>query len=103
MTTWLFLLLLAADRPEDRPPDVAITATVRAKELRFETVPNVTVTFDGRSASNVWRSDRENLPKPVEPRTIYRDIGIRLTITSTLEDIERIVDEALAAQERNEP
>jgi hypothetical protein len=79
-------------------PDVAITAYVTARELVFEQVPNVTVTFRGSAENiNVWKSDRTNLPDKVQPNVIYRDIGIRLTITSTLPNIEQIVDEALAA------
>jgi hypothetical protein len=82
-----------------REPDVAITATVRARELRFEKVPKVTVTFPGQQNANVWKTDRTNLPDQVQPYVTYRDIGIRLTITSTLPDIEKILDEALAQPE----
>jgi hypothetical protein len=77
-------------------PDVAIYVTLRAKELRFEFVPEVTVTFTGDPRNiNVSQNDRQNLPKPVQPRVLYRDIGIRLTITTTLANIEQILDEAL--------
>jgi hypothetical protein len=79
-------------------PDVAITAVVKARELVFDEVPNVTVTFIGPAENGtVWKTDRENLPDKVQPKVIYRDIGIRLTISSTLANIEQIVDEALAA------
>jgi hypothetical protein len=77
-------------------PDIAIFATVRADHLLFEEVPKVTVTFPGDPRNqNVWKSDRENLPEQVQPRVLYRNIGIHLTITSTLPDIEQILDEAL--------
>lgn len=80
-------------------PDVAILATVHAKELRFTEVPQVSVTFPGQENNQtVWHTDRENLPSPVQPYVIYRDIGIRLTISSTLPNIEQIVDEALAPE-----
>jgi hypothetical protein len=39
---------------------------------------------NGRPAAVVSRTDRVNLPDPVQPHVTYRDIGIRLTITSTL-------------------
>ena len=76
--------------------DIAITATVRAKELRFEIVPNPTVEFPGNpKRDTVWDAERENLPRPVEPGVTYRDIGIRLKIVSRFADIDRIVAEAL--------
>jgi hypothetical protein len=77
-------------------PDIAIFATVRAERLTFELVPEVTVTFPGDPRNqNVWTSDRQNLPDAVQPHVTYRNIGIHLTITSTLPDIEQILDEAL--------
>ena len=80
-------------------PDVAILANVQARELRFEQVPDVRIVVSGNAgakpAQTVSHSERRNLPDQVQPRVIYRDIGIRLTITSTLPDIETIVDEAL--------
>jgi hypothetical protein len=99
-------------RPNDAPPeapsqqdaaqvsaedaDVAITATVTAKELRFEVVPNPTVEFPGKpKRDTVWEAERDNLPRPVEPGVTYRNIGIRLKIVSRFADIERIVAEAL--------
>jgi hypothetical protein len=76
--------------------DVAITATVTAKELRFEVVPNPTVEFPGKPRRDtVWEAERENLPRPVEPGVTYRNIGIRLKIVSRFADIDRIVAEAL--------
>ena len=82
--------------PSVEAADVAITANVRARSLVFETVPNPTVKFFGQPARDtVWEAQRENLPTPVEPGVTYRDIGIRLKITSAFKDIDRIVAEAL--------
>lgn len=75
--------------------DVAITATVKAESLRFEIVPKVSVTFLGQNTATVWKTQRTNLPDQVQPYVTYRDIGIRLVITSTLPDIEKILDDAL--------
>ena len=76
--------------------DLAITAHVTARELRFDIVPNPTVEFPGRPARvTAWEAERENLPRPVQPGVTYRDIGIRLVITSVFADIDRIVAEAL--------
>ena len=97
---WSLILALAAAAPPpaETQPDVAILARVQAKELRFEVVPKVTVTFDDEHRNHtVWKSERTNLPDEVQPHVTYRDIGIRLTITSTLPDIEQILDEALGS------
>jgi hypothetical protein len=76
--------------------DLAITATVTARELRFEVVPNPTVEFTGKpERDTVWDAERENLPRPLQPGVTYRNIGIRLKIVSRFADIERIVAEAL--------
>ena len=90
--------------PANTEPDVALLATVHAKQLQFDVVPDVKVTFpDQAKNQTVWHSDRTNLPQQVQPHVIYRDIGIRLTITSTLPDIEKIVDEALAPETNQTP
>ncbi len=76
--------------------DLAITANVTAKELRFEVVPNPKVEFTGKpERETVWEAERDNLPRPVQPGVTYRNIGIRLKITSIFPDIDRIVSEAL--------
>jgi len=85
--------------PEDpavETADVAITARVKARSLKFDVVPNPSVVFFGQPARDtVWEAERENLPTPVQPGVTYRDIGIRLKITSVFTDIDRIVAEAL--------
>jgi hypothetical protein len=82
--------------PAVEAADVSITANVKARSLVFETVPNPTVEFFGQPARDtVWEAKRDNLPTPVEPGVTYRNIGIRLKITSIFHDIDRIVAEAL--------
>jgi hypothetical protein len=76
--------------------DISITATVTARELRFERVPNPRVEFTGtHERITVWEAERTNLPRPVEPGVTYRNIGIQLRISSVFADIDRIVAEAL--------
>lgn len=86
------------------PADITIIANVRAKELRFTFVPKVTVHFTGSVNGipnvTVHKTDRHNLPEEVQPNVTYRDIGIRLTITSTLANIEQILDEVLGPESR---
>lgn len=82
--------------PAVEAADVSITANVKARSLVFEVVPNPTVEFFGQPARDtVWEAKRDNLPTPVEPGVTYRNIGIRLKITSIFHDIDRIVAEAL--------
>ena len=85
--------------PEDssvETADVAITARVKARSLKFDAVPNPSVEFTGQpERDTVWEAERENLPTPVQPGVTYRNIGIRLKITSVFKDIDRIVAEAL--------
>ena len=84
------------DDPAVEAADVAITANVRAGSLRFDVVPDPKVEFPGKPARDtVWEAERDNLPRPVEPGVTYRNIGIRLKITSRFRDIDRIVAEAL--------
>lgn len=76
---------MSADDPEDRReepfadelPDVDVSMSVHARELRFEIVPETKVSFEGEPAvRSSSRTERENLPDEVEPGVTYRDIGV---------------------------
>lgn len=76
--------------------DVVLVANVTAEELVFEAVPDPKVEFvGGPNNKTIWEAQRFNLPDRVEPGVVYRNVGIRLKIISTLPEIERIVSEAL--------
>lgn len=82
--------------PDVQAADIAIIADIKAESLLFEAVPNPKVEFPGNQKLNtVWEAFRDNLPNPVQPGVTYRNIGIRLKITSAFADIDRIVSEAL--------
>ncbi|HKG04576.1 MAG TPA: hypothetical protein VKB03_15485 [Conexibacter sp.] len=71
-----------ADRREEpfdeELPDVDVSTSVRARELRFGIVPETKVSFEGEPAvRSSSRTERENLPDEVEPGVTYRDIGVR--------------------------
>ena len=84
----------SADAPVE--DDLSITARVTARELLFRKVPNPRVEFPGRpERRTLWEAERENLSRESYPGMTYRDIGIRLRITSVFADIDRIVAEAL--------
>ena len=102
---FLAALCAAAQQPAPSPDefnsdtskdDVLILVNLTAKELKFDAVPNTTVEFPAkRHMTNIWVTQRQNLPDRVEPGVVYRNIGIQLRISSRLADIERIVQEAL--------
>ncbi len=61
-------------------PDIEITAEVKAKELRFDEVPETEVHPPART-------ERKNLPEKVRPEhegITFRDIGVRLRIANEL-------------------
>lgn len=73
----------AARRPER--PDIALTARVKAKQLRLGEVPQTSSEFTGtpghQSSSG---SDRANLPKRVEKDTTYRHVRVDYWLESEL-------------------
>jgi hypothetical protein len=61
-------------------PDIELTADVRAKELRFDEVPETEVNPPAQTK-------RENLPEQVRPEhegITFRDIRVRLRIANVL-------------------
>lgn len=86
----------AVNKADEENSDLVITATVHARELKFEIVPDPKVEFPGKpERQTVWESDRTNLPEKIEPGVTYRNIGIRLRIYSRFAEIQRIVLEAI--------
>jgi hypothetical protein len=77
----------SSGRPE-RPPDIEIGATAKARTLRFRRKPKTRVEFEGgtriRSDEGVEEieletdsgSERRNLPDEVEPGVVYRDVEV---------------------------
>jgi hypothetical protein len=65
--------------PDDEAPalaDVEIGAAVQAKRLRFNRVPETSVSFDSAD-DNDSHTERENLPEEVEAGVDYRDVRVR--------------------------
>jgi hypothetical protein len=62
---------------EERP-DVEISTSVKARELRFDVVPDTKVWFEGEpEIASSSRTERENLPEEVEPGVTYRNVKVR--------------------------
>jgi hypothetical protein len=63
---------------EEELPDVDVSTSVRARELRFGVIPETSVSFEGEPAvRSSSRAERENLPDELEPGVTYRDIQVR--------------------------
>lgn len=72
---------------EERPSDLEIGATVRAKQLHFGRRPRTGVRFRGAwLAESHTGSERENLPEDVEPDVTYRDVRIAWRAAAWVEE-----------------
>ena len=79
-----------------RNPDIAFDATVRARELHFEEVPDPEVHFRGNTERNsVWESRRENLPDRVRRGIVYRNARVRLRIATEIVEGDSVFQNTL--------
>jgi len=79
--------------------DILILANITAKELRFDAVPNTNVDFPGtHKRTNIWVTQRQNLPDQVQPGITYHDVGLQLRISTRFAEIEQIVRQAINDQ-----
>ncbi len=70
-----------------KSPDIDLTATVKARELCFDEVPDTEVRFWGHPERNtVSGTERKNLPEKVQRGVTYRNASVRLRIASELID-----------------
>jgi hypothetical protein len=61
----------------DREPDVEMSFSVRAEELRFDRKPYVdVVAFADSPAAAQLQSERDNLPDKIEPGVTYRNVAV---------------------------
>ncbi len=94
-----------SQRKDEAPPaEIEAGATVKAKKLRFERVPETEVRFPGsdeeRSGSH---TERENLPDEVEPGVTYRDVKVRWEAGAAFRaEVAPEVAEAMAEEEDEE-
>ena len=83
--------------------DIEFSANVKARELRFEEVPETEVRFWGHPERNsVSVNERKNLPEEVQQGVTYRDVSVRLHIASELAEIEKEPDATKAAEQKAE-
>ncbi|HEY7767142.1 hypothetical protein [Longimicrobium sp.] len=70
----------AAAQPA-RAPDVAISASVTARELTFQSSPRASVRLTGCALPDTVRvTERRNLPAPVQPGVVYRDVHVAVEV-----------------------
>jgi hypothetical protein len=91
--------VLAQTLQKELPPlentDILIQGSATARELRFGSKPESHIRFWGTPHRNSdWVTERQNLPKDVEPGVTYRNIGINITIFSIF-DKEAILKEVI--------
>jgi hypothetical protein len=77
-------------RPEAlESPDIEFTADVKAREMRFDEVPETEVQFWGRpERASVSETERKNMPEKVRRGVTYRNFSVRLRIATELIDTE---------------
>jgi pyruvate/2-oxoglutarate dehydrogenase complex dihydrolipoamide acyltransferase (E2) component len=84
-------------------PDIDFSASVKARELRFEEEPQTEVRFWGTPERNsVSVNERKNLPEKVQQGVTYRDVSVRSRIASELVAPEEQPDGTKAARQKAE-
>jgi hypothetical protein len=66
-------------------PSIDLTANVRARELRFDEVPETAVRFWGDpKRASVSGTERKNLPEEVLRGVEYRNVNVRFRVATEL-------------------
>jgi hypothetical protein len=73
--------------PKEPAPDIELGVSLRARTLRFETVPEVKTGFDGNPGYEAHtEGEREGLPNRVKAGVTYRRVRIRGRATLRIEE-----------------
>ena len=65
-------------RPGKTAPDIEIGASLQARELRFEAVPDMKTRFEGDPGYEAEvQTEREGLPDRIDPGVTYRRVRVR--------------------------
>lgn len=84
--------------------DIEIVASAAADELRFDTQPEVRVTYPGTgSRDSHQETRRQNIDTPVQPGRTYRSVFVATRISSRLFDIDETAADHRAPQGRRAP
>ena len=82
-----------ADGGTVEEPRVELVVTFAARSLVFEEIPRIRVAFGGPRHAT-WQVERTNLPARVERGVEYRDVKVRLTLWSTVDEFESLLEDA---------
>lgn len=84
-----------ADAGAVKEPRVELVVTFSARSVVFEEIPRIRVAFGGPGPRRAtWQVERTNLPARVERGVEYRDVKVRLTLRSTLDEFEALLEDA---------
>jgi hypothetical protein len=79
----------AGESDAERESDVEIDTRVRARELRFESKPEVRVAvYSDSPAQGGTESRRSGIPDDVQTGVTYRDVAVRWRARARLKDEE---------------
>jgi hypothetical protein len=82
-------------------PDIVIKGKVTAREVRFESQPDISVKWRGCPGLDTTRiSLRTNLPKPVQPGVTYRNVELEFQVNGWIREIDCALGRALQARQR---
>jgi hypothetical protein len=100
----LALALATAPPPEDlaaaragEGPRIELVATVRAARLVFDEAPRLRIAYGGSPGHVAWRAERTNLPARIQPRQVYEDVVVRVTLVGSVEEVAALLEDARAA------
>jgi hypothetical protein len=73
---------------KEPPPDIELGVSLRARTLRFETVPEVETGYEGNPGHDVrTEGERDGLPDQVKTGVTYRRVRIRGRATLRIKDV----------------
>lgn len=84
-----------ADPGQVRDPRVELVVTFSARSLVFDELPRLRTTLGGAGPRRaVWHVERTNLPARIEQGVEYRDVKVRVTLVSAVDEFEALLDDA---------
>lgn len=90
-----------ADSVRAIKPDIVLRGRVTARELRFESQPQVMTQVQGCPALDTTRvSVRTNLPRPVQAGVTYRNVQVDFQLSAWVRDIDCAIGRSLQARQR---
>jgi hypothetical protein len=78
-------------------PRIELVATVRAARLVYEEAPRLRVAYGGPPGRLAWRAERTNLPARIQPRQVYEDVAVRVTLVGPIDEVASLLEDARAA------